>query len=486
MRFIHTQLIVIALAGSLAFAEPGVWNDPEGDAVIRRTDVGNDAVLAPGFTPIDLIRVQIDGWLPGSPVSDAYTGSVIAGDAEIMRMQIVFAGLVSPPGPLALDGPVYNPTQFGDRPAYGYFEIDIDDQKNSGGELMPLAKNRYLANVGRFSQSPIGSISDRIVREALHVDSDFFSDPQFERSGNEFTLAMCGCFEPSIVAQNGNSDSIFDVGETWILSGRFFERIESYRIESALFGGSDFGLFDPIVELQFVHDPIADQTTITLVFPITQLGAAILDGGSEQAIDLSLVNHTSIEEALDDLIAGVPFTSGALRQLVDSWEDSDPTHYRQPTQWHIRALIGTAPTVPDQSSLFVWTDAGFGEVFGDLDGDELSNWYDANIISDRISDLDGSEDDADGTKNNQVSIPNFGFAFDFSDLNGDGLISDIDVQLVPCRVDLNADGVLNFFDISAFLVAFSSGDLIVDFNLDGVLNFFDISLFLSEFSAQCS
>ncbi len=51
--------------------------------------------------------------------------------------------------------------------------------------------------------------------------------------------------------------------------------------------------------------------------------------------------------------------------------------------------------------------------------------------------------------------------------------------------DFNADGVLNFFDVSAFLAAFSAMDLSADINNDGLLNFFDISSFLAEFATGC-
>lgn len=54
-----------------------------------------------------------------------------------------------------------------------------------------------------------------------------------------------------------------------------------------------------------------------------------------------------------------------------------------------------------------------------------------------------------------------------------------------CPVDLNSDGDLNFFDISAFLNAFSIQDPIADFSGDGELNFFDISAFLNQFAAGC-
>ena len=55
----------------------------------------------------------------------------------------------------------------------------------------------------------------------------------------------------------------------------------------------------------------------------------------------------------------------------------------------------------------------------------------------------------------------------------------------PCLADLTGDGILNFFDVSAFLNAFSSHDPIADFNNDGIYNFFDVSAFLSAFSDGC-
>ncbi len=51
-----------------------------------------------------------------------------------------------------------------------------------------------------------------------------------------------------------------------------------------------------------------------------------------------------------------------------------------------------------------------------------------------------------------------------------------------CPADFTGDGVLNFFDVSAFLQAFNAGE---DYNGDGVTNFFDVSLFLGDFAAGC-
>lgn len=55
----------------------------------------------------------------------------------------------------------------------------------------------------------------------------------------------------------------------------------------------------------------------------------------------------------------------------------------------------------------------------------------------------------------------------------------------PCVADFNGDGVLNFFDIAAFLDAFSAGDLAADLTHDGELNFFDVAEFLGLFSDGC-
>ena len=54
-----------------------------------------------------------------------------------------------------------------------------------------------------------------------------------------------------------------------------------------------------------------------------------------------------------------------------------------------------------------------------------------------------------------------------------------------CIADLTGDGVLNFFDVSAFLQAFGANDLIADFSGDGLFNFFDVSAFLQAFTAGC-
>lgn len=55
----------------------------------------------------------------------------------------------------------------------------------------------------------------------------------------------------------------------------------------------------------------------------------------------------------------------------------------------------------------------------------------------------------------------------------------------PCLADLTGDQTLDFFDISAFLSAFSTQDVAADFTDDGQFDFFDISAFLTAYSSGC-
>ncbi|MBO6513826.1 MAG: hypothetical protein JJ974_07685 [Phycisphaerales bacterium] len=66
-------------------------------------------------------------------------------------------------------------------------------------------------------------------------------------------------------------------------------------------------------------------------------------------------------------------------------------------------------------------------------------------------------------------------------LNGIQVIAVADL----CEPDLNMDGQLDFFDISAFLSAYANMDPVADFNNDSSFDFFDISAFLTAYSAGC-
>lgn len=459
----------------------GVWIDPAGDAVVRRTDPGTDAFLPEDFEPIDLLGVTLRPWLTHSPVSNPYDGYFVETKGDLFRLDVRVAGVVSPPGPIGYNGLNYNPCQFGARPLCGFIEIDVDGRRNSGGELGTTALNRYLANVGRFGMFPVGSFSSRMVRDAGDVDSDFWTAPQFERTGGEFALTLCGCWEPTIVSQNGNADGVFDAGETWVVRGRFFQRFESFEPLSGFYNGSDFGLWDPMVDLCFSHDLKTDVTTVSLIFPVTMAGAGQLRGEDPDCFDLDVANQTSVAEALDDLILGAEFATGALGELVEDWEDCNVDDYVYPQDWLVTALIGTAPIIEDPGYPYVWTDTGFNEVFGDLDANNVGDGYDTAIIESAIE-----NDGTDGSDDGHVVVYNFGPAFDVRDLNGDGVIDLADRDLLLCQPDLSPPyGSIDFFDVSRFLTLYNAHSQLADIYDDDQWNFFDVSTYLLRYATPC-
>lgn len=75
--------------------------------------------------------------------------------------------------------------------------------------------------------------------------------------------------------------------------------------------------------------------------------------------------------------------------------------------------------------------------------------------------------------------------------NGDGDVTGDEYVYVslntlePCLADINNDGALDFFDISAFLALYAESDPDADLNNDGAHDFFDVSLLLSAYQSGC-
>ena len=77
-----------------------------------------------------------------------------------------------------------------------------------------------------------------------------------------------------------------------------------------------------------------------------------------------------------------------------------------------------------------------------------------------------------------------------SDVQMAAVVDNVYVQLTStvgqgCPADLNGDEMLNFFDVSIFLSAFTGMDPVADFDQDGMFNFFDVSAFLSAYTDGC-
>ena len=68
---------------------------------------------------------------------------------------------------------------------------------------------------------------------------------------------------------------------------------------------------------------------------------------------------------------------------------------------------------------------------------------------------------------------------------GSSFVYDLNFAVSSCPADFDTDGCLNYFDVSAFLTAYSSSDSLADMNGDGLFNYFDISLFLQLYQLGC-
>jgi hypothetical protein len=55
----------------------------------------------------------------------------------------------------------------------------------------------------------------------------------------------------------------------------------------------------------------------------------------------------------------------------------------------------------------------------------------------------------------------------------------------PCPADLIEDGLLDFFDLQAYLNAYSASDGLADWNDDGQIDFFDLQRYLIDFADGC-
>lgn len=470
------------LASSALATEQEVRIDSEGDAVARPTS------LTQPFNPTalpDVVALTLSGWdLTGGP-GNPYTGVAVDGEnADLFRIDIEFAGLVTPPGALGLGPTTWDPFRFGDRPVYGFVELNIDRERDSGGELAPTAQNRYLANAARFGRRTWDSIGERLAVSGDDLDSDFSTGPQYERSGAEFEFGFCGCFETLLVSQTGNMDSVMDVGETFDVRGRFFRRVASFTVVSGMEGGSFGGTYDPLVDVRFSHDIVSDQTTVSFVGALTMAGAAELAGQPQQFADFLVDNHWSVYEAAYDIIDGALGLNGPIPpdvgMLLDQWGSYEPDDHLDPTRWRVLALFGTTYTSPG-SDLFVWTDTGFAELEHDINGDAVVDDTDRAAVAAYISLYDGSPTDADGSADGRVTISDPGDNFCLYDVTGDFLVDDADLAAFDSGIpaDLDGDGSVDSADLAALLAAWGASSDPADLDGDGTVGAGDLAALLA-------
>lgn len=491
-----------AAGGTASLAQPVVFSEPVADAVIRRTDLGNDGPVDPLLHRLpDVRETRLGTFSPATPHLDQFNGSWDS-NGQYMRFDMVFDGLVNPPGLLSLDedAPVYQPFLYGPNPAFGYVEFDLDGNPETGGELSDT-EYRYLGNVGRFGGLPSEArFSGRAAVTASDCDENVLTSPYVERSGEEFHLALIGEETESITIHTekpGGNPMVFEDGEIWILNGDFFHRAHGF--EDFAFTCFDRpGRYKPDVKLQFKHDITTDRTTVSLVYPLTNAADAALQspGTPVEPNDGCEDNQNSIEEALEDLQLSAEFADPWDRMqpdfaLIAGWEFNVVANHLVPENWPSFGLMGSAyEQLQGPFERFIWTDAWPNPLPGDFDANGVRNAADIVLLDDFIAGNDGLagvDDDGNGS-NGVILWHQFSRSFTVFDTNYDGIVAADDAVIMG---DMDLNQAIEFDDVDDFVQALLTPDLYVgthggvpgvtrgDINSDQSLDAADIAGFLN-------
>ena len=463
--------IVICLFPTAGRSERVTYQDTHGDDVARRMDIGADGPLDTLNHKLpDLLSWTIGSWRPVNAQTDLFIGNW-ANNGEFFRLDLVFKDIINPPGPLGCCGePAFDPFRYGPNPISGYIEIDMDRDVNSGGEL-DWPDLRYLGNVARFGGLPQqATLKDRAAINAGAFDNIFTTPPYVERSGEDFHLEMVGWeIDSNQIQRSDPSDWLFSAGETWTITGHFLHRAHGYSPFSSACcrSGVPIGNYEPIVKIQFSHNTTSNRTTVSLVYPLTNSGSAVMTGSpTTEPMDILFTNQNSVSEALWELaisaIAATPEDRSLPEYaLIAPWESKNPDDYLDPALWRVSVLVGGSYTTP-QDALFVWSDIYPDVKIGDLDGDGTIGSNELALFDVYMMNNDGNPAiDYDGVANGVIEIISFGPNFSLYDLNYDGLIDDDDRAMIGgplfCRMDFDHDGDVDLIDFSHMQLCLTSG-----------------------------
>lgn len=433
--------------------------DPVGDAVLRRGTLvpSPDFPVAPGNVP-DIISFRIGNFAPTDAQADLFDGEFVVFDAfnsiniDFVRFDIVFAGLLNPPGPI-WGQPSPDPFRYGPSPLYGNIEFDIDNNTSSGGETA-FDERYFLANYGRFGQLAPGEIlANRTAKNFFEVNSGYSQPPQVERTGGEMYINLIGTnyVGPISVLVETGDPQIFEAGEVWEFES-YFCRSSGYSFGPFWAGPQSGGaVYCPPTRFRFTHDCQADTTTVSMV-------AALINTNDPFGFthDYDDLNTASINEGLSALQDAtlVSFPTGFSEdEMIEAWTNQAPFMFFDSRLWDVRLLVGTTYQADPMSAINglmeVWTDIP-DNTPGDFTGDAIVDEADAAAFDEFLATYDGNDlHDIDGTVNGYFTIGDFPLNFSLYDINYDGIVEPWDF-FRGLHGDLDGDGLRDGADIQAF------------------------------------
>ena len=471
-----------------AVAAPVVLNDPIGDGVPRPMDPGAILPFDKNAHRLpDLVSVSLGSWMPADPRNDLFAGSWDL-SGEFVRIEIRLKGLANPPGPVEPWN--FDPFRYGDHPVYGFVEIDMDGDVDTGGELN-APQYRYLGNAVRFGGRVLSEVHrDRVAESAEAFDGDFETPPFVERHGEEFHVALLGDVfaREDITIIAGDGDSAFEIDEIWNLRGSFFHRAHGYEPFSFVKGGRTAGEYAPVCDLQFRHDPSAQLTHVTLVFPLTNIGAGLMRGQPPQPTNHDPTDHASVLEALEDLQLSAFFlpifpTDLPEEAIIMNWAEREPADYLDPSLWRATVVLGSSYTEASPAGVFfVWSDIYPDVVSGDVDGSGAFDGRDRQAIAQYIAMHDSDDGEIDGV----VTIPQFAADFSIFDIHHDGVVDAFDLVPAVLSGDGDGDGDVDLRDFALLQSCFGAGVAAtcraLDLNRDLIIDLDDLVEFQARFT----
>jgi hypothetical protein len=252
----------------------------------------------------------------------------------------------------------------------------------------------------------------------------------------------------------------------WLVPGRLFHRCHSY--EPFSYGG-EFGEGDYQVDvmLLFNHTLAIDQTTVSLVYPLTNVGSKEMRGDPViEDLDGVPTNQNSVLEGLDDMVFSTSFAApdwltDPYWPIASDWAQyefwpnpNNASQFLDPFTWEVSVQVGGTYSIFESVTAFVWSDVNPDIVNGDFTGDGAVTWRDPAALFDFIQLRDGQVGyDADGEINGEVEIIGFGPGFNLYDMNYDGLVNLLDYPVLPTstvQADFDEDGDVDNDDFGHF------------------------------------
>lgn len=460
MGFAALAAFLIGFPGAASGKNPTIYLDPHCDVRVLRTDEAEGQPFdAEAHRLPDILEIRLGAFAPHCPSSSLFSGSWSA-NGGFMRLDIVFDGLINPPGPIGMsDNPVFSPYQFGANPVFGFVELDVDGNEDTGGEI-DFPELRYLGNVSRLGGFPgLTHYSNRVAISHADFDDDIPSAPFVDRGGEEFHLSLVGDEINSIhvVSENPCGEpGVFDAGEIWRLRGHWLHRAHSYE-QFSLQCFTAEGRYMPESVLQFRHNTWSDRTTVSLVFPLRNSAHAATQSPlpSTQSNNGCPGDQYSIEEGLVDLVySAINADPGDIQSaafpLIADWVLESPQCMLVPAAWRVNACLGSA--YPEQQSggaRFIWTDMYPNVLKFDFTGDGVVNIHDVMAFQAFLAAKDGDPAyDADGSDcNNSIMLVDFARNFCLYDSNYDGYVNFDDIVRLG---DMDWNGEVNCGDIDDF------------------------------------